>query len=302
MFTIFSIPKPFRGNIGIIQRNAIQSWCRLRPACEIILFGEEEGTAAAATEFNIRYVPEVARNEYGSPLFSSLFEQAHRYATHQLMAYVNADIILMVDFAKAISQIRLDRFFMLGQRWDLDVTELLDFSNPDWESLLRSEVSKYGQLHPPSGADYYLFPQGLFGTIPPFAVGRTVMDNWLIYKARALDIPVIDATQVVTCVHQNHERTYASVGLQSPQGEKSLTSGIEASKNVELMGGKDNAFSIEYATLLLTPQVLKPALSPRHIYFRMRALPVLHPRFHFLLAPFKIFEGLVRIARSVRTS
>ena len=300
MLTIFTIPKPFRGHIGIIQRNAIQSWRSLRPECEIILFGDEEGTAAVAAELGVRHIPDVARNEYGSPLFDSIFEQAQRYAAYHLVVYINADIIMMADFTRAVAQVQLDKFFMIGQRWDLDVTELLDYENPDWELFLRARVSDYGRLHGASGVDYYLFPKSLFGEIPAFSVGRTAMDNWLIFKARTLGVQVIDATQAVSCIHQNHERTYASVGLNSPEGETSLTNGIEARKNVELMGGRDHAFTLDYATLLLTARGLKPTLTPRHVYFRMRAVPVLNPRFRFLLTPFKIFEACVRKIRSVR--
>lgn len=45
MLTIFAAPKPFYGYIGVIQTNAIQSWLLLRPECEVILFGDEEGMA-----------------------------------------------------------------------------------------------------------------------------------------------------------------------------------------------------------------------------------------------------------------
>ncbi len=31
MITIFAIPKPFKGHIDVIQRNAIQSWTKLSP-------------------------------------------------------------------------------------------------------------------------------------------------------------------------------------------------------------------------------------------------------------------------------
>ncbi len=43
--TILAMPKPFRGHIGIIQRNAITSWTKLQPRPEILLFGTEEGAA-----------------------------------------------------------------------------------------------------------------------------------------------------------------------------------------------------------------------------------------------------------------
>ena len=123
MLTLFTIPKPFRGHIAVIQRNAIRSWTLLRPACEIILFGHEEGTAEVAAEFGLRHVPEVARNEYGTPLVSDLFAQAQRLATCERLGYVNADIILLSDFLRAVQRIPFRRFLMIGRRWDLDLDQ-----------------------------------------------------------------------------------------------------------------------------------------------------------------------------------
>lgn len=290
MLTIFALPKPFHGHIAIIQRNAIQSWLRLRPPCEIILFGNDEGTAEVASEFGIQHISEVARNEYGTPLLNSLFEIAQRSASHNLMAYVNADIILLSDFLKNVSQVRLDRFLLAGQRWDLDATELLDFNNPEWESHLRSAVSDRGSLHPLTGVDYYVFPRGLWDKIPPFAIGRTSYDNWLFYKARALGVPVIDATQVITSIHQNHERTYSSLGLQSPQGENDLTRGIESKRNLELAGGYSHIFTLKDATHILTSHGLKRQKITMERLRRYReTLPVLPPRIapyvNILLSP-----------------
>ncbi len=48
MFTLFSTPKPFRGEFARIQRNAMRSWVALRPRPEILIFGDEEGTAGDA--------------------------------------------------------------------------------------------------------------------------------------------------------------------------------------------------------------------------------------------------------------
>lgn len=49
--TVFTIPKPFEGHIGTIQRNAIQSWCNLKPRPDVILFGDEKGVGDAAEYF-----------------------------------------------------------------------------------------------------------------------------------------------------------------------------------------------------------------------------------------------------------
>jgi hypothetical protein len=61
MLSILAFPKPFRGHIATIQRNAISSWMRLRPPCEIFLFGDEEGTAEVAKEFGACHISEMAR-------------------------------------------------------------------------------------------------------------------------------------------------------------------------------------------------------------------------------------------------
>src|ERR1700686_3381548 len=101
MFTLFAIPKHFRGHFATIQRNAILSWTRLAPRPEILLFGNEEGTAEIAHELGLRHFPEVARNEFGTPLLGDLFRKAEQQASSPLLGYVNADIILTNDFISA---------------------------------------------------------------------------------------------------------------------------------------------------------------------------------------------------------
>ena len=67
MITIFSTPKPFRGHNGLIQRNALQSWKRLHPDVEVILFGDEEGAAEVCREIGLRHEPEIERSRLGAP-------------------------------------------------------------------------------------------------------------------------------------------------------------------------------------------------------------------------------------------
>lgn len=61
---LFASPKPFHGHNAIIQRNAIRSWTLLRPACQIILCGNDEGTAETATEMGAQHIPNIARTAY----------------------------------------------------------------------------------------------------------------------------------------------------------------------------------------------------------------------------------------------
>src|SRR5882672_10027794 len=119
MLTIFTVPKPFDGHIGTIKRNAIQSWSCLRPECQVLLCGDEAGTAEAAATLGADRIPAVDRNEFGTPLLSSVFSAAEARAERDLLCYVNADILLLSDFAEAVTRVAESkrRFLMVGQRW-----------------------------------------------------------------------------------------------------------------------------------------------------------------------------------------
>ena len=106
LITLFSAPKPFTDpHIAMIQRNAIRSWTLL-PEVEVILLGEEDGLAQAAKEFGVKHLPNVERNESGTPLISSMFELARENSTRDLLCIVNTDMILMSDFVESAKACR----------------------------------------------------------------------------------------------------------------------------------------------------------------------------------------------------
>lgn len=258
MLTLFSVPKPFRGHIGVIQANAIQSWIRLRPSCEIILLGDEEGTGEVATQFGLHHMPRVRRNPFGTPLLDSVFWQVQASARHSLMCYINADIILMSGFIGAVQSMQTFKqsFLMVGCRWDVDLAGPLDFVSPDWESKLQAYVKQYGRPRPPSWIDYFVFPRGLYEEIPPFAIGRPAFDNWLLWKAHSLGASLIDASEIVTAVHQNHDYSH------HPSGQAGVWEGLEAQENRRLMGGWHHCFTVSDANYKLTAAGLQPNLNP----------------------------------------
>ncbi len=291
MLTLFSTPKPFSGHIKIIQTNAIQSWLRLNPACEVILLGNDEGTAEVASKFGIRHIPDIDCNEYGTPLVGSIFGIAQDAASHQIMCYVNADIILLSDFLPAIQRLDKPSFLVVGQRWDVDIKESVNFDSSGWETHLRALVAKEGKLHPRTGIDYFVFPHGMYRDIPPFAIGRTAWDNGLVYRARSLRLPVIDATKAIMAVHQNHDYSH------NPEGKAGTWKGPEAERNRQLLGGSEYSFNINHATLLLTPKGLRHARTIKHLYFKLESMSVLVPHLHFLGMPKRV---LIRLSKTIR--
>jgi hypothetical protein len=245
--TLFTAPKPFTNpHIALIQRNAIRSWQALGEDVEVILIGEEAGLAEAAAELGVRHIPQVARNAQGTPLISSIFALAREAGPARLQAYVNADILLFPDFVEAarrVAQIR-QRFLIVGQRWDLDVREPLDFS-AESVRCLKARIAAEGRLHPPAGSDYFIYPRACFSDVPELAVGRAGWDNWMIFYARWQGWEVVDASTAVTIVHQDHDYSH----LPGGQPHYRLP---ETGENVRLAGGRRTIFHLEDATRRLT--------------------------------------------------
>ncbi len=206
MLTLFAIPKNFRGHISTIQRNAITSWTRLTPRPEILLFGDEEGAAEIARELGLRHFPEVARNEFGTPLLGDLFRQAERHVSTPLLCYVNADIILTGDFSAALECVRprYEKFMMVGRRWDLDWNQPLDFSQPGWAESIRANALRANVQRPGNYIDYFVFSRGVCDGLLPLAIGRFTWDNYILWHARSRGAEVVDVSRAVVAVHQNH--------------------------------------------------------------------------------------------------
>ena len=278
LLTLFSAPKPFTDpRIAALQGNAIESWRRL-PGVEILLMGDEQGVALAAERKGLKHLPHVDCNASGTPLISSMMQLARDNSQSALLAIVNADMILMADFAEAAIQVMQMRreFVLLGRRWDLDILEPLGFA-PDWETELRANVRQLGALHRPAGSDYFVFPRTCYRELPEFAVGRAGWDNWMICEARRRHWDVIDGTESIMAVHQNHDYSHL------PGGEPHYAI-PESDENIRLAGGEA---PIRY-TILDATRCLRDGrlVRPRFSYLRfMRGLELFLRAAFFFLPP-----------------
>jgi hypothetical protein len=267
VFTLFALPKAFIGHTAIIQRNALGSWVRLRPAPEVVLFGDDPGVAEAAREFGVRHIPAIARNEFGTPLVSDLFQKAEAASVHDVLCYTNADIIFMNDLPAAVARVAQGqrRFLLGGKRWNLDLRTPLGFDD-GWDERLRAHSRAQGVLQDAWWIDYFVFRRGIAAAMPPFAIGRPAWDNWLIYHARRQRIPVIDATEVVAAIHQAHD--YAHV----PQSTGDHWRGPESDRNIALAGGHERAFSLLDASHRLTHRGIRRRVSLQPLRRRLDSL------------------------------
>jgi len=284
MITFFACPKPFDGHVDVIQRNAIKSWTLLRPRPEIILLGVEKGIAETCKEFGLIHVAETDRNEYGTPLVDSVFQIGQSRASEAVVCYVNSDIILMSDFLRAVEAVvvRMSKFLIVGQRWDVDIKHAYDFSSADWETGLRWLMARTGKLHAPTGIDFFCFPRGTYANVPPFAIGRLAWDNWLVWRARSKRVPVVDVTDAVAVIHQSHDYAADTIKGRKSDGHW-VELGPEARRNLALLPEAEN-LNIWAATWTLDQKgrlrrrPLTP--TPSYLYYQLKCvLPLYWPAF-----------------------
>jgi len=227
--SIFTTCKPFHGQTRAIQENAIKSWTLLQPRPEIIILGNDSGADRTAQLLSVRHEPELAPLNltmpaswklqvalpFGEilpspPFVSSIFEMGQRMASHSLVAYVNADIILGQRFMLAAQAANHtfdnDPFLMTGLRWDLMGWHGLDIGRPGWWQKLEGRIMESGRFHTCTGADYFVFRRGLWPEIPPYYIGQSAWDNWLIMDVVRRGLPVVDATPFVWAIHHGLER------------------------------------------------------------------------------------------------
>lgn len=244
MLSIFSTAKPFRGADSIRQRNALRSWTLLHPDCEVILFGDVPGAREVAAELGIQHVPEVLRSEHGSVRLDDMFARAQQIARHNLLCYANCDVVFLDSFVRAVAAAAewSKSFLMIGQRWDAPIEGPVDFDVPTWQAHLRNEALRIGKKQLPGAVDYFVFSRGVYSQMPPFVIGRVYWDHWLVWKARSMKAPVIDASADVLAIHQNHDHSYHPAGLEGVRIDP------ESKRNRALAGGQWHLYTIKHAT------------------------------------------------------
>jgi hypothetical protein len=247
MLTLLAVPKPFQGHIGVIQRNAINSWSHLLPKPEIFLFGDEPGIAEISAELRLRYLVDIARNEFGTPLLNDLLGRAREFVSTPLLCYVNSDIILIQEFLEAVDRVRVafPHFLAVAHRLNIEVLDPLDFA-ADGDERLRREILPRGTPGDHTAIDFFVFPRDAYLEVPPLALGRAWFDQWLIKEAHRLKMPVVDLTEVAPAIHQTH--TYEHI----EGGQKGAYWGEEALRSLAIYGGKPHAFTLLDVTHELT--------------------------------------------------
>ncbi len=200
MITFFTTCK----EVGVPQHNAIESWGRIDPTADLIIFGSEIDREELKSD---NWPCTVVDTVYGRPRVDEMFRLAEEMSTQPFCCYVNADIILTTAFIDAVEYVadQFPVFMITGQRWDVDVNiDVTDLEEAEMVTLLKSRPSL--RLHPTSGMDYFCWRGPIWDAgIPPYAVAAYAWDTDLMCIALESGYPVVDITPAHMAFHQDHK-------------------------------------------------------------------------------------------------
>lgn len=259
---IFTVPKPFKDEFAIIQENAIESWLTIKPKPTIILLGDEEGISDIAKRKKLLHIIKIKRNRNGTPLLNDIFVQVQKEAKEEILMYINTDVMLLdspiltIDILKK----RFNTFLAVGRRYEMNIKKRM-------KAVKIKKVIETTEIRQKSNSwmDYFIFTREVFNSVPPFALGRTFWDKWLVWNTLRQQIPVVDITDHLYAIHQTH-----SYALNSKTNFKSVWAGKETLENLCLAGGWSHSATVSDANYKLTKGVIysqkQKKLSKRFIF------------------------------------
>ena len=216
VLTLFSVPKPFEGEIGELQRRSVASWREL--GVQVVLLGDVE---AAARELGVEHVSGLEFDGGWSP--------AARLCVRARRRRGPLSAALLRQCGRRLRPGPDDR------------RQGCTRASSGFSSSGRRRRQGSGAVRPRwTGSSS---PRGCSAT-PPFAIGRACFDNWLVWKARQVGV-VIDATHDVRAIHQPHGYKHVEGGMDKAYY------GEEAARNLELAGGKSRLYTLHDASHVL---------------------------------------------------
>ena len=275
MITIFATPKPFEGQTAVDQKNAIISWKLMMPDAQIILIGDDFGTQECAKAMDICHAGGVKVNELGTPRLDSIFRIAQEKARYDILMYINADIVFTHPAGVQIDLLinhykRGNDILAVGRRLDTDIKFELTLDDTNLNSFYSniSSALSLAKLHGRSGLDYFIFNKNSF-EMPPFLIGRPCWDNWLLWHCYKKKFSLIDCSNSLKILHQNHDYGH------SPSGGVGRVLGEEWDYNVRIAGGYRNQENLYCVTHRLTDfGVVSMSLLRRWCYFIFACSPL----------------------------
>eukprot|EP00164_Ancoracysta_twista_P002306 GFYU01003049.1.p1 GENE.GFYU01003049.1~~GFYU01003049.1.p1 ORF type:complete len:879 (-),score=272.82 GFYU01003049.1:89-2725(-) len=214
-FTIITLAKKFAYPYNVTQSNAINSWKHLKCKPQIVVIGVDYGVADAAKELGVDHInQDPKRSWYEAPLLKDMLDEGEAMARSDHILLINADIILPQSFCQVFHQILADypdqTYLLTGVRYNIQVLEPVDYDELERTGQWFEGAERFWS----SAQDYFGYVKGTLKPDPQLSLLFS-WDNWIITWAIQEFSVVIDATDVVVAVHQDHSYTHQSAGKKN---------------------------------------------------------------------------------------
>lgn len=179
-----------------VQRDAIESWLAINPAPEIIIVGNDFGTAEICKEYNLTHVPNVKTSASGTPYCNHFIWEAEKAASCATMLLCSGDIIIKQDTVDAalalLYQNQIKEYCVCARKLHVDITDGVktDVRWATWQA-----------------GDYWLHTKGIFDDMPDFLIGRHKNEKWM-FKSLCNKNALVDGSDVITVWHQQHPHEF----------------------------------------------------------------------------------------------
>jgi hypothetical protein len=202
-----------------------------------VVYGDEPGTGAICERLGLNHFPQCPRDEFGLPLLNFMFTATEAFAETPFLCYSNADIMIVNGLAETAEKLGIafpNGFLGVCRRWDVDLTEAQNFFDSGWRDSMSLLAARPGsELYTPCSSDLFLFTKPLGFALQQFTAGRPRWDNWMMWAACDIGLPVVDMTEAVFLIHSRH-----LYGESQNENRKSFFKHKSSGRNQELAGDK----------------------------------------------------------------
>lgn len=193
MITIYSTFRTFEiKEYNKIQRDALESWLKLDPRPEILILGNDPGTARVCKEYGVTHIDSVPVTRCGTPYLNAMIEMAEAYAANDIMLLLAGDVMIAqdtIDVARKMKKLT-DKFCVCARKKHVEWNKgKKKFSFKKWATW--------------QAGDYYMHTKGLFDGMPAFLIGRHLCEKYM-YRMACQANALVDATDRITVLHQSH--------------------------------------------------------------------------------------------------
>jgi hypothetical protein len=223
--------KHFQGNYDRIQKSAMYSW--KANDLQVVVPNNEVDTKGSCAGFsNITVIEGVKRGrELGfatqAPILKDLIDKALPVIDTPMVAFLNADIVLLEDFTEKVEKI-FEKYgydvFITGSRSDIQANYYVN--NEETYKKIQSEPRT-----PFPGSDIFITSKFIWrqfiSGMPEFIMGRYCLSDWLCLQAQVKKLKKYNCTNFIPTLHPVHgdEHIYQQEkahGVKSPSSQHNM--------------------------------------------------------------------------------